>query len=214
MSGRICGPWTPSDTPPEGQDPRLSAPAVARNRDAILGVLRGVLPARGLVLEIASGSGEHCAHFAAALPALAWQPSEPTPEGRASCDAWCGPLPNVRPALALDAAAEGWPVARADAVLCINMAHIAPWAATEGLLRGAARVLGAGAPLVLYGPWIRPGVPTAPSNLEFDASLKARNPAWGLRRLDALEAAAAGWFGAAEVTEMPANNVTLVLRRR
>jgi len=193
-------------------DARREAPAVARNRDAILAVLRAVLPARGLVLEVASGTGEHCAHFAAGLPGLDFQPTEPETEGRASCDAWCAGLANVRPALALDAAGDAWPVARADAVLCINMAHIAPWPATLGLLRGAARVLGAGAPLVLYGPWIRPGVATAPSNLDFDASLRERNPAWGLRRLDDLVAAAAD-FAAPEVVEMPANNVTLVLRR-
>jgi hypothetical protein len=194
-------------------DPRRFAPAVARNRDVILEVLRRVLPARGLVMEVASGTGEHCAHFAAALPDLTFQPTEPEAEGRASCDAWCGGLPNVRRALPLDVTAADWPVQRADAVLCINMAHIAPWAATVGLLRGAARVLEAGAPLVLYGPWIRASVATAPSNLEFDASLRARNPAWGLRRLEDLVTAAAVDFAAPEVIEMPANNITLVLRR-
>ncbi len=194
-------------------DARREAPAVARNRAPLLAVLRGVLPARGLVVEVASGTGEHCAHFAAALPALDFQPTEPEAEGRASVDAWCAGLRNVRPALMLDAASDDWPVARADAVLCINMAHIAPWAATEGLLRGAARVLPPGAPLVLYGPWIRAGVETAPSNLDFDASLRERNPAWGLRRLEDLVAAAGDDFAAPEVVEMPANNVTLVLRR-
>jgi hypothetical protein len=195
-------------------DPRREAPAVARNRAVILDALRPVLPPQGLLLEIASGTGEHCAYLASALPALRFQPTEPEPEGRASIDAWCAGLPNVRPALALDAAAEAWPVARADAALCINMAHISPWAATMGLLRGAARVLPLGAPLVLYGPWIRDGVKTAPSNLDFDASLRERNPDWGLRRLEALTAAAAADFGAPQVIEMPANNVTLVLRRR
>lgn len=194
-------------------DARREAPAVARNRAPLLDVLRGVLPVRGLVLEVASGTGEHCAHFAAALPALTFQPTEPDPDGRASVDAWCAGLPNVLPALAMDAAAEIWPVDHADAVLCINMAHIAPWAATEGLLRGAARVLAPGALLVLYGPWIRAGVETAPGNLDFDASLRERNPAWGLRRLDDLAAAAGADFAAPEVIEMPANNVTLVLRR-
>lgn len=194
-------------------DPRRFAPAVARNRDPILAVLRRLLPARGLVLEVASGTGEHCAHLAEALPALTFQPTEPEAEGRASCDAWCSALPNVRPALPLDVASADWPVQRADAVLCINMAHIAPWAATEGLLRGAARVLEAGAPLVLYGPWILPIVETALSNLDFDASLRARNAAWGLRRLEDLVAAAGAAFALPEVIEMPANNVTLVLRR-
>lgn len=194
-------------------DPRRFAPAVARNRDPILAVLRRLLPARGLVLEVASGTGEHCAHLAEALPALTLQPTEPEAEGRASCDAWCGALPNVRPALPLDVASLDWPVQRADAVLCINMVHIAPWSATLGLLRGAARVLEAGAPLVLYGPWVRAGVETAASNLEFDASLRARNAAWGLRRLEDLVAAAGTDFAPPEVIEMPANNVTLVLRR-
>ncbi len=194
-------------------DPRREAPAVARNRAVILDALRPVLPPQGVLLEVASGTGEHCAYLAAALPTLDFQPTEPEPDGRASIDAWCAGLANVRPALALDAAAEAWPVARADAVLCINMAHIAPWAATLGLLRGAARVLPPGAPLVLYGPWIRDGVETAPSNLDFDASLRARNPDWGLRRLEALTNAAAADFGAPQVIEMPANNVTLVLRR-
>jgi SAM-dependent methyltransferase len=194
-------------------DPRRFAPAVARNRDPILAVLRLLLPARGLVLEVASGTGEHCAHLAEALPALTFQPTEPEAEGRASCDAWCGALPNVRRALALDLVSADWPVQRADAVLCINMAHIAPWSATLGLLGGAARVLEAGAPLVLYGPWIRAGVETVPSNLEFDASLRARNAEWGLRRLEDLVAAAGADFAPPEVIEMPANNVTLVLRR-
>jgi SAM-dependent methyltransferase len=196
------------------EDPRREAPVAARNRDPILAVLRRVLPPGGLVLEVASGTGQHCAHFAAALPALDWQPTEPTPEGRASTDAWCAGLPNVRPALELDAAAADWPVARADAVVCINMVHIAPPSAMAGLLRGAARVLPPGAPLVLYGPWIRPGVETAPSNLAFDAELKARNPEWGLRSLDELAAAAGSDFAAPDFTELPANNLVLVLRRR
>ena len=195
-------------------DPRREAPSVARNRAAILGALRPILPPQGLLLEIASGTGEHCAYLAAALPALDFQPTEPEPDGRASIDAWCAGLPNVRPALALDAAAEAWPVVRADAVLCINMAHIAPWAATLGLVRGAAGLLSAGAPLVLYGPWILPNVETAESNWTFDASLRERNPDWGLRRLEDLVAAAGSDFATSEVIEMPANNVTLVLRRR
>jgi hypothetical protein len=193
-------------------DPRREAPSVARNRAVILDALRAILPPRGLLLEVASGTGEHCAYLAASLPALDFQPTEPEPDGRASIDAWCACLPNVRPALSLDATAEDWPIACADAVLCINMAHIAPWAATLGLLRGAARVLPPGAPMVFYGPWIRDGVETAPSNLDFDAALRERNPDWGLRRLEALAAAATD-FGPPQVIEMPANNVTLVLRR-
>jgi SAM-dependent methyltransferase len=196
------------------EDPRRVAPAVARNREPILAVLRRELPRAGLVLEVASGSGEHCAHFATALPRLVFQPSDPDPLNRASCDAWCAGLPNVRPALALDAALPDWPIAAAEAVLCINMAHVAPWAATLGLLRGAARLLAPGGTLLLYGPWLREGVPTAASNLAFDAELRARDPAWGLRALEDLAAAAARHFAAPEVREMPANNVMLVLRRK
>jgi SAM-dependent methyltransferase len=194
------------------EDSRRTAPAVARNREPILAVLRRELPPTGLVLEVASGSGEHCAHFATALPRLVFQPSDPDPINRASTDAWCAGLPNVRPALALDAAGD-WPVASAAAVLCINMAHIAPWSATLGLLRGAARVLPPRAKLILYGPWLREGIPTAPSNLAFDADLRQRNPEWGLRRVEDL-AAAARDFDPPRVIAMPANNVTLVLRRR
>lgn len=195
-------------------DPRRHAPAAARNRDPILAALRRVLPRRGLVLEVASGSGEHCTHFAAALPDLDWQPSDPDPANRASIDAWCAGLPNTRAALALDATDQAWPPARAEAVLCINMIHIAPWAATLGLLAGAARVLGAGAPLVLYGPYRRAGIATAPSNEAFDASLRAQDPRWGLRELEevAAEAARRG-FGAPEVAEMPANNLIVVMRK-
>lgn len=196
------------------EDPRRIAPAAARNREPILGVLRHALPPTGLVLEVASGSGEHCAHFAIALPRLVFQPSDPDPLNRASCDAWCAGLPNVRPALALDATDPDWPLAAAEAVLCINMAHIAPWAATLGLLRGAARLLAPGARLILYGPWLREGVPTAPSNLAFDADLRARNPDWGLRAVEDLAAAGARHFAPPEVVEMPANNLTLILRRR
>jgi hypothetical protein len=195
------------------QDARREAPAVARNREPILAALRGVLPDRGIVLEVASGTGEHCAHFAAALPALTFQPSDPSAEARASCDAWCEGMANVLRAQALDAAGTEWPATQADAVLCINMAHIAPWSATLGLLRGAAAVLPVGAPLVLYGPWLRNDVETAESNLAFDADLRAHDPAWGLRRLEDL-AANATEFTAPIVTEMPANNVMLVLRRR
>jgi hypothetical protein len=195
-------------------DARREAPAVARNRDAILEVLRGILPPRGLLLEVASGSGEHALHFAPAFPDLMFQPSDPDAEARASIDAWCAGAKNIRPALALDAAAPDWPVQRADAVLCINMIHIAPWAACLGLLRGAARVLPSGAPLVFYGPFKRGGAHTAPSNEAFDESLRARDPAWGVRDLEAVaEAAAAAGFGPPGVTAMPANNLTVAFRR-
>ena len=195
-------------------DARRFAPAAARNRDPILAALRDVLPERGVVLEIASGSGEHAVHFAAAFPTLTFQPSDPDADARASIDAWAAGLVNMRPALALDASASSWPVDAADAVLCINMIHIAPWSACEGLMRGAAAILPSGAPLVLYGPYRRAGRHTAPSNAEFDADLRARNPAWGVRDLDDVAAlAAASGFGPPEVREMPANNLVVVFRR-
>jgi len=196
------------------EDRRRFAPATLRNRDPLLLTLRPLLPASGLVLEVASGSGEHCAHFAAELPDLAFQPSDPAAEMLASINAWCGALANVRPALVLDATTQPWPVLRADAVLCCNMIHIAPWAATLGLIAGAAAALPVGAPLILYGPFIQAGVPTAPSNQDFDASLRARDPAWGIRALQAVAAVAArAGFGAPQIIEMPANNLTVVFRR-
>lgn len=196
-------------------DDRLYAPATLRNRGPILDALRPRLPPRGLVLEVASGTGEHAAHLAAALPHLAFQPTDPDPAHRASIAAWTGESPNVRPPLALDASAPDWPVRCADAVLCINLIHIAPWAATEGLLAGAARVLPPGGPLVLYGPYTRDGRHTAPSNAAFDADLRARDPAWGVRDLgDVARLAGAAGFGAAEVVPMPANNLLAVFRAK
>lgn len=197
-------------------DPRRFAPATLRNRQPILEVLQRVLPAHGTVLEVASGSGEHAVFFAGALPALDWQPSDPDADCRASIAAWTRDLglSNVCAPLALDAAASDWPLDAADALVCINMIHISPWAATLGLFAGAARLLPAGAPLLAYGPYRRGGQHTAPSNAAFDADLKARNPAWGLRDLEAVEALAASHgFPLAEVVEMPANNLTLVFRK-
>jgi SAM-dependent methyltransferase len=202
----------------EAIDKRRYAPATLRNRDAILGVLKPYLPSSGLVLEVASGSGEHALHFAQASAAsLVFQPSDPDSGARASIDAWAASLrlPNVRPAVALDAAAEAWPVAHADAVICINMIHIAPWEATAGLLRGAARVLPPEGVLYLYGPYRRGGRHTAPSNEAFDLSLRARNPSWGVRDLEAVvELAQNHGFAAPEVEEMPANNLSLFFRRQ
>jgi SAM-dependent methyltransferase len=195
---------------------KREAPAAARNRQPILEVLRAHLPARGLVLEVASGTGEHAVHFAGALPRLAFQPTDPDPDARASIDAWVADsgLPNLRPALALDAAMPDWPVAAADAVLCCNMIHISPWASTVGLLAGAARVLPAGGLLYLYGPYRRDGRHTAPSNEAFDADLRRRNPAWGVRDLEAVAALAAdSGFDAPKVVEMPANNLSVLFRR-
>lgn len=198
-------------------DHRRRAPAAARNRDPILAVLRAVLPAQGTVLEIASGTGEHVVHFAAALPGLRFQPSDPDAAALDSIAAWSetAGLGNVLPPLRLDAAAEDWPVAAADAILCINMIHIAPWAATQGLITGAGRLLQAGAPLFLYGPYRREGRVLEPSNDAFDQDLKARNPAWGLRLLeDVAELAADAGFSPPQVTEMPANNLAVVFVKR
>ena len=156
-----------------------TAPAAARNRDPIASVLRDVLPERGTVLEVASGTGEHAVHFARAFPELLWQPSDRDEDALASISAWRDEarLPNLLDPLELDAAEEEWPLVRADAILCINMVHISPWAATEGLMRGAEAVLRTpGAPLILYGPYRRSEVPTAPSNEAFDSSLKSRKP--------------------------------------
>lgn len=197
-------------------DRRLQYPATERNRDAILSVLRGVLPASGLVLEIASGSGEHIVHFARAFPRLTFQPSDPEDAALQSIRAWTTEtgVTNVLPPARLDAASDAWPAASADAVLCINMIHIAPWRAAQGLIRGAAKLLRAGAPLYLYGPYRQAGVVTAPSNAAFDDSLKARNPEWGLRDLETAAALARdARFSAPAVTQMPANNLSVVFWR-
>jgi hypothetical protein len=172
-----------------------------------------VLPARGLVLEIASGGGQHVVHFAKALPALTWQPNDPDPDARASIAEWIAAdkLANVRPPLGFDARDETWPISACDAIVCINMIHIAPWTAAEGLFRGAQRL----APQVvfLYGPYRVRGRHTAPSNEAFDADLRARNPEWGLRDLQDVEALATRHgFGPAETVAMPANNLSVVFR--
>jgi len=193
-------------------DHRREAPAVARNREPILGLLRHLMPQTGLVLEIASGSGEHALALAQAMPALTIQPSDPDAEARASIDAWARGQPNIRPALELDACLP-WPALSADAVLCINMIHIAPWAATLGLVAGAARTLPRGGALILYGPYRVAGAMVA-SNQAFDASLRERNPGWGVRDLEAVaQAAATQGFEAPEITSMPANNLALAFRR-
>ena len=199
-----------------GGDPRRVAPHVARNARAIIEILRTVLPATGTVLEIASGSGEHALHFARAFPSLTFQPSDPDPQALASIEAWreAEGAPNLLRPVMLDAQEASWPVDRADAILCINMVHISPWAATRGLLAGAERLLGPGAPLYLYGAYRRDGVATAESNEAFDRSLKARNPEWGVRRLEDVVAEAAQRSLALErVVEMPANNLSVVFRK-
>ena len=195
-------------------DPRMVSPSAARNREPILQALRPHLPATGTVLEVASGTGEHVAHFAAALPGLQWQPTDLCAERRASIDAWAAGLPNVRAALPLDATAPQWSLGRAEAVLCINMIHIAPWRAAEGLVAGAARVLGAGGLLALYGPYRRGDQPMEPGNAAFDADLRGRDPAWGLRRVEDVAAlAAAAGFGPPSIEAMPANNLLVLFRR-
>ncbi len=194
---------------------KRNAPAALRNRDPILDVLREVLPL-GLVLEIASGSGQHAVHFARALPDRVFQPTDPDPDARASVDAYRAEaaLPNLLPCVELDARSEAWPVERADAVLSINMIHIAPYAACEGLGRGAARLLPPGAPLVLYGPFRFDGELSPASNVEFDASLRTRNPEWGIRDVaDVARTFEDLGLYRDRVVEMPANNHIIVFRR-
>ena len=198
------------------EDARRFAPAVARNKAAITEVLARHLPAAGLVLEIASGSGEHALHFAAHFPALSFQPTDPDTAALASIAAWRAEaqIPNLLPPLALDVMADAWPVQKADAVLCINMIHIAPWEATAALMRGAARVLPRDGILFLYGPFKQSGQHTTPSNAEFDAGLRAQDAQWGVRDLGAVaEIASAAGFAAPDVEEMPANNLSVVFRR-
>ncbi len=194
-----------------------TAPSTARNRAPILSVLKSYLPQRGVVLEIAAGAGEHAVYNAAAFPGLQWQPTDPDPDALASIAAWRAhaALPNLLLPLQLDATApEAWPVDRADAIVNINMIHISPWAATQGLMTGAGRLLPVGGSLFLYGPYIEPGIETAPTNLLFDLDLKARNPAWGLRRLDEVTALAAQHgLELAERLSMPANNLGLIFHK-
>jgi hypothetical protein len=195
--------------------PRRSAPAVLRNREYIAAVLSEWLPELGLVLEVASGTGEHVMFFAGRFPTLEWQPSDAHPDALASIGSWrdASGLPNLRPPLELDASAPQWPVERADALLNINMVHISPQAAALGLLDGAARVLTTGGPLILYGPWLQDDIPIASSNLAFDRDLRSRNPEWGIRRVEdfAADANKRG-FRLEQTRLMPANNLMLLLR--
>jgi hypothetical protein len=195
---------------------RRSAPAALRNRESIAGVLEEWLPANGLVLEIASGTGEHAVYFAERFPGLEWQPSDVHPDALESIEAWReeAPLSNLRSPLAIDASAADWAVERAAAVLSINMVHISPWESALGLIDGAAKLLAQGAPLILYGPWLRNDVPTVPSNAAFDAELKRRDARWGLRHVEDFAGAAEDTFELVEIRSMPANNLMLLLRRR
>ena len=197
-------------------DPRQHSPAAERNRDPILAELRRLLPERGVALEIASGTGQHAAHFATGLPGWTWQPSDPEPRALASIAAWCAGSVNVRAPIALDVMGAEWPGAPqpADAVFCANMLHIAPWPTCAALMRGAARHLAPNGLLLLYGPYLVDGEPVAPGNAAFDADLRARNPGWGLRRLaDVLAQAGAVGLHLHEWVQMPANNLLLVLER-
>ena len=196
---------------------RRSAPAALRNREPIAEVLAEWLPPAGLVLEIASGTGEHAIYFAERFPQFEWQPSDLHPDALSSISAWrkVSELPNVRSPIVVDASAPGWPIDRADAVLSINMVHISPWASALGLLTESARLLGKDAPLMLYGPWLKDDINTAEGNLAFDADLKRRNPEWGLRRVeDFVDAANERGFELVTTCAMPANNLMLLLMRR
>lgn len=194
----------------------LFSPAAARNAAFIAEVLQRVLPPSGLVLEIASGSGEHAVHFARALPALVWQPSDPDEAARRSIVAHtrAAGLANIRQPLAIDATRQPWPVSRVAAIVAINMIHIAPWDATIGLMAGAEETLAEGGVLYLYGPFREDDAHTAPSNAAFDDSLRARNASWGIRDVEAVVAAARGHdLHLDEHVVMPANNLSLILRR-
>lgn len=205
-------PWIAAEA---GTEPRKHAPATLRNREPIAGALAPLLPRGGTVLEVASGSGEHCAFFAPRFPDVIWQPSDPDAAALTSIASWCDGLNNVRAPMRLDASANEWPLGGADAIFCANMIHIAPWAAALGLFAGAGRVLPSGAPLILYGPFRCEGVETPPSNEAFDQSLRARDPAWGIRVLEEVDAVAdANGLERDQVIEMPANNLMVVWRRR
>jgi len=197
-------------------DPRRHSPAAERNSEPIAAELQRLLPAQGLALEIASGTGQHAAYFSTALPAWRWQPSDGDVRSLASIGAWCEGCANVLPPLHLDVLAEGWPgvPASVDALLCANLLHISPWATCAALMRGASRHLAAQGLLLLYGPYIVDGEPTAPSNFAFDADLRARDAAWGLRRLaDVTAQAHAVGLRLRERISMPANNLLLVFDR-
>jgi SAM-dependent methyltransferase len=192
---------------------RRHAPATQRNREPILAVLRRALPSTGLVLEIASGTGEHAAHFAAALSGVTWQPTDVDPTALPGIASWCAGVPNVRPPLVLDVT-QPWPIERADAIVCVNMLHISPWTAGQALLAGAGRVLPAGGVLYLYGPYRRDGAHTAPSNEAFDETLRAQDPRWGVRDLETVIATAeAAGLRHTETVAMPANNLSVVFVR-
>jgi len=200
---------------PASSDRRRSAPAALRNREPIAEVLRQWLPASGTVLEVASGTGEHAVWLAGRFPDLDWQPSDVHPDALASIAAWADAsgLPNLRTPVVIDAGAGDWPVASAAAVLNINMAHISPWSASLGLIAGAAKLLPADGPMIVYGPWLKDDIETVASNLAFDSDLKARDPEWGLRRVEDFAAAAsAKGLRLVDFRRMPANNLMMLFR--
>ncbi len=192
------------------------APAAERNRQPILEVLRRVLPPAGLVLEVASGTGQHAVFFSDHLPSVQWQPTDASHEALRSIRAWVDETAreNLRPPLELDVRSPPWPIARAGAVVCINMIHISPWESTEALFDGASKLLASGAPLITYGPYRRHGEHTSPSNAAFDESLRSRNAQWGVRDIDELlELGVRTGFALEEEVGMPANNMSLIWRR-
>jgi cyclopropane fatty-acyl-phospholipid synthase-like methyltransferase len=198
------------------EDFRLHAPAALRNRDLIADILTDHLPPRGLVLEIASGSGEHCIRFGERLPNHVIQPSDLSPQARMSIDAWVASsgVTNVRPALNIDVSQPDWPIAEADAIICINMIHIAPWQATAGLFAGAARILTTGGVLYTYGPYMREGAHTSAGNAHFDADLRQQNADWGIRSIEALnDLAEANGLSIPLIIPMPSNNFSLIFKR-
>lgn len=206
-------PWHPADV---GGQAKRHAPATVRNRDAIAAVLQDALPSKGIVLELASGSGEHVVHFANLFPSLSWQPSDPDPDALSSIAEWSreAGLSNILPPLPIDVRAEDWTIGQVDAILCINMVHISPWEATVGLMQGAGRLLPVQGLLYLYGPYVRPDVETAASNIAFDQSLRSRDPAWGLRNLDEVrQLASANGLFLDKLIDMPANNISVLFRK-
>lgn len=206
-------PWFIDEAGPES---RKHAPATLRNRQAIADVLGDYLPRTGTVLELASGSGEHVVHFAAQFPDLRWQPSDMNAEACRSIAAWTAQeaLENVAPPLLIDVCDDSWPIKRADAVLCINMVHIAPWAATLAVFQRCRDLLESGTMLYFYGPYMRQDVATSQSNMDFDRSLRSRNPEWGLRDVADMDRGATdNGFDRKALVEMPANNLSLVYRR-
>lgn len=201
---------------PSGGGSRRSAPAALRNREPIARVLADWLPESGLVVEVASGSGEHALYLAERFPALDWQPSDSHPDAIASIESWrqSSDLPNLRQPIAIDSSSPRWPVEQADALLNINMVHISPWSAALGLLDNGARLLAPTAPLILYGPWLGRTIETSPGNAAFDVELKSRNPQWGLRLVeDFTSEAAARGFALVGQRSMPANNLMLLFKK-